>query len=112
MAARKHVSQPRMTSDAPEQAPLSSNRDNFPCCLVWAPIPLITWLFPVIGHMGICTSQGVILDFAGPYYVASGHSTIFGKPTRWMRPVASHRKSHHHSALASVDAAQVSATRA
>lgn len=28
------------------------------------------WLFPVIGHMGICTSAGVIRDFAGPYYVS------------------------------------------
>ena len=28
------------------------------------------WLFPFIGHMGICTTAGVIRDFAGPYAVA------------------------------------------
>ena len=28
------------------------------------------WLFPFIGHMGICTSAGVIRDFAGPYFVS------------------------------------------
>ena len=25
---------------------------------------------PFIGHMGICTSAGVIRDFAGPYFVS------------------------------------------
>jgi hypothetical protein len=24
----------------------------FPFCLVWTPIPLITWIMPFIGHMG------------------------------------------------------------
>ena len=28
------------------------------------------WFVPFIGHMGICTSAGVIRDFAGPYYVS------------------------------------------
>lgn len=28
------------------------------------------WFFPIIGHMGICTSTGVIRDFAGPYFVS------------------------------------------
>jgi len=28
------------------------------------------WLIPFIGHMGICTMQGVIRDFAGPYFVS------------------------------------------
>ena len=38
--------------------------------IVWTPIPLLTWLFPFIGHMGICYSNGIIRDFAGPYYVS------------------------------------------
>lgn len=25
---------------------------TFPFCIVWTPIPLITWVFPFIGHMG------------------------------------------------------------
>lgn len=28
------------------------------------------WLFPIIGHMGIAMTSGVIRDFAGPYYVS------------------------------------------
>lgn len=33
--------------------------------------------------MGICTSAGVIRDFAGPYYVGEG-CMAFGKPTRYL----------------------------
>ncbi|KAL1428529.1 hypothetical protein MTO96_002897 [Rhipicephalus appendiculatus] len=47
------------------------SRDRFPCCIVWTPIPCLTWLCPLIGHMGICMSSGVIRDFAGPYYVST-----------------------------------------
>ena len=35
-----------------------------PVCLTFR------WFIPFIGHMGICTSAGVIRDFAGPYYVS------------------------------------------
>uniref|UniRef100_A0A8D1K7Z7 Uncharacterized protein n=1 Tax=Sus scrofa TaxID=9823 RepID=A0A8D1K7Z7_PIG len=37
------------------------------------PFPVLfspRWFFPIIGHMGICTSTGVIRDFAGPYFVS------------------------------------------
>lgn len=44
--------------------------DRYPHCLVWTPIPLLSWLFPFIGHMGIARTDGVIRDFAGPYYVS------------------------------------------
>jgi hypothetical protein len=36
---------------------------------VWTPLPLITWILPFIGHTGIGTSEGVLHDFAGPYYI-------------------------------------------
>jgi len=49
--------------------------------IVWTPIPCLTWLFPLIGHMGICMSSGVIRDFAGPYYV-SEDNMAFGHPTK------------------------------
>ena len=42
------------------------------------------WFFPFIGHMGICTSTGIIRDFAGPYYVGQ-NQMAFGKPTRYLR---------------------------
>lgn len=27
---------------------------RFPFCLVWTPLPVISWLLPIIGHTGIC----------------------------------------------------------
>jgi len=44
-------------------------RDHFPFCIVWCPLPVLTWLLPFIGHLGIVTSEGIIHDFAGPYHV-------------------------------------------
>lgn len=40
------------------------------------------WMFPFLGHMGICTSAGVIRDFAGPYFV-SEDLMAFGNPTKY-----------------------------
>ncbi|XP_019852450.1 PREDICTED: transmembrane protein 222-like, partial [Amphimedon queenslandica] len=40
------------------------------------------WFFPFIGHMGICTSAGIIRDFAGPYYVSEDQMG-FGNPTMY-----------------------------
>ena len=45
-------------------------RARFPFSIVWTPLPLITWLIPLIGHTGIGMSNGVIHDFAGPYYIS------------------------------------------
>lgn len=38
---------------------------RFPCCLVWTPLPIVSWLAPFIGHVGICREDGVTLDFSG-----------------------------------------------
>uniref|UniRef100_A0A0N5ALQ0 Probable U2 small nuclear ribonucleoprotein A' n=1 Tax=Syphacia muris TaxID=451379 RepID=A0A0N5ALQ0_9BILA len=65
---------------------------RYPHCIVWTPIPMLTWLFPLIGHMGIATSKGIIRDFAGSYYVGSCIGGLkrgnednmgFGWPTRY-----------------------------
>jgi hypothetical protein len=42
--------------------------------------------------MGVCTSEGVILDFAGPYYIsvddlAFGHPTRHALPSLWMAAI-------------------------
>lgn len=51
----------------------------YPHSMVWSPIPLITWLLPFIGHMGITDSEGRIHDFGGPYYVNKSKTrTAFG----------------------------------
>ncbi|KAG6800044.1 transmembrane protein [Apis mellifera caucasica] len=57
-------------------------RQRFPFCIVWTPLPILTYFLPIIGHMGIATSTGVIRDFSGPYHVAEDSMT-FGKPTKY-----------------------------
>ncbi|TRY79932.1 hypothetical protein TCAL_07068 [Tigriopus californicus] len=61
---------------------IDHERHRYPYCVVWTPLPLITWFLPFIGHMGICTSSGIIRDFAGPYHV-SEDDMAFGHPTRY-----------------------------
>ena len=63
-------------------AKVDHERQRYPASIVWTPIPCLTWLFPFIGHMGIATSEGVIRDFAGPYYV-SEDCMAFGAPTKY-----------------------------
>ncbi|KAL2900234.1 Protein REVERSION-TO-ETHYLENE SENSITIVITY1 [Bienertia sinuspersici] len=41
------------------------NKSRFPCCLVWTPLPVVSWLAPFIGHIGICREDGSSLDFSG-----------------------------------------------
>jgi len=62
--------------------PIDHERSRYPYCIVWTPLPFITWLIPIIGHMGIAYSSGVIRDFAGPYYVSEDHMA-FGVPTKY-----------------------------
>ena len=65
-------------------------------CLVWSPIPLLSWIIPFIGHIGISTSEGLIhgkdrihdlnliSDFGGPYWVnKSKRATAFGSVTKF-----------------------------
>lgn len=70
---------PRMASTNIDPA-----NERFPYCIVWTPIPCITWLLPFIGHTGIGDSNGVIYDFAGPYHIGS-HHLAFGKPARYIQ---------------------------
>ena len=48
---------------------IDADQARFPYCIVWTPLPLITWFLPFIGHTGIAMSDGIIHDFAGPYTV-------------------------------------------
>lgn len=60
---------------------------RFPYSIVWTPIPILSWVAPFIGHVGICTSDGIIFDFAGPFFI-SVDNLAFGHPTRYsqLRP--------------------------
>ncbi|KAF4722593.1 hypothetical protein FOZ63_030691 [Perkinsus olseni] len=67
--------------DDEEKVDLS--RDRFPYCVVWTPLPVLSWLVPFIGHVGICDSEGRVHDFAGPYCVSVG-AMAFARPMRFM----------------------------
>ena len=41
-------------------------------------------MIPSIGHTGICTSKGIIHDFAGPYYI-SVNDMAFGRPLKYIK---------------------------
>lgn len=71
---------PAMTLGGGEK--IDREKCRYPHSIVWTPIPLLTWLFPFIGHMGICTTMGIIRDFAGPYFVSEDHMA-FGNPTKY-----------------------------
>jgi len=57
-------------------------RHRYPYCVVWTSIPGLTWLFPFLGHVGICLSNGVITDFSGPYSVTEDQMG-FGNPRKY-----------------------------
>ncbi|XP_055856564.1 transmembrane protein 222 [Episyrphus balteatus] len=83
-SAKRKMSTP--TSDSsppPEFSTINFAADRYPYCIVWTPIPVLTWFFPFIGHMGIAMSNGVIRDFAGSYFV-SEDNMAFGRPTRYL----------------------------
>lgn len=72
------------SSSSPSGGVIDIGRSRYPLCIVWTPIPLLTWLVPLIGHMGIGTSAGVIRDFAGSYFV-SQDEMAFGQPTKYWK---------------------------
>ena len=57
-------------------------KEDLRYCLVWSPLPPITWIIPIIGHVGIADSNGIASDFRGPYYVGDDGNMAFGEPTR------------------------------
>lgn len=56
--------------------------ERYPFCVVWTPIPLLSWIFPFIGHVGICDSVGRIHDFQGPYSIGVD-DMLFGSPAKY-----------------------------
>ncbi|KAK1363520.1 Reversion-to-ethylene sensitivity1 [Heracleum sosnowskyi] len=73
-----------MKYTSPQPLQIDPERSRFPCCIVWTPIPVLSWFVPFIGHMGLCREDGVILDFAGPNFVCVDNFT-FGAVARYIR---------------------------
>eukprot|EP00727_Mastigamoeba_balamuthi_P012786 m51a1_g813 hypothetical protein (177) ;mRNA; f:685027-685770 len=90
-------------------------REHFPMCVVWSPIPLLTWLIPFVGHTGVVTNEGVIHDFAGPFYInRSRDRTGFGRVTKyWMLdPMAVRSRGAARTELEAWDTAVVQSSEA
>ncbi|KAL4141036.1 hypothetical protein PRNP1_014159 [Phytophthora ramorum] len=65
-------------------AAIDPGADRFPFCVVWSPLPVITWVLPFIGHLGIADSNGIIHDFAGTKTIGRDNF-LFGIPTRYVQ---------------------------
>lgn len=63
---------------------IDSKKAKFPCCLVWTPLPVVSWLAPFIGHVGICREDGTILDFSGSNFV-NVDDFAFGAVARYLQ---------------------------
>ncbi|PSN33610.1 hypothetical protein C0J52_16498 [Blattella germanica] len=72
-------------SAIPQQPPsmaIDHINDYYPFCIVWSSIPVITWMFPFFGHVGIGTSEGIIRDFACSKHVCE-NSFAYGSPVKY-----------------------------
>eukprot|EP00897_Mesotaenium_endlicherianum_P010365 jgi/Mesen1/9357/ME000061S08806 len=67
-----------------QRGAIDPRHGRFPYCLVWTPLPVVAWLVPFIGHLGICREDGVILDYAGSYFINVDNFT-FGSTARYIR---------------------------
>ena len=56
-------------ADENELGDFNPDKARFPVCITWTQLPLISWIIPSIGHVGIGAADGKIHDFAGPYYI-------------------------------------------
>ena len=63
----------------------SSQCQDLSFCILWSPLPPITWILPFIGHTGIANSRGIASDFQGPYFVGDSGRMAFGPPTRALK---------------------------
>ena len=75
--------EPRVSAGVPSYKD-DPSRGRYPYSLVWTQLPLISWLLPPIGHLGITDSRGVAYDFAGPYTIGVD-DLAFGSALRVLR---------------------------
>ena len=63
---------------------MDPEKARFPLCITWTPLPCISWIIPCIGHTGICGTDGVIYDFAGPFTIGEDEFA-FGTTHKYVR---------------------------
>ncbi|KAJ6732598.1 hypothetical protein OIU79_003645 [Salix purpurea] len=88
---------------------IDPKKAKFPCCLIWTPLPVVSWLAPFIGHVGICREDGTILDFSGSNFVNVDFA--FGAAARYFqldREQHGYKHSEYGAAITWDDALQSS----
>lgn len=65
----EHVGHLDLVVDRSMSLAVQPEKDHFPLCIVWMPLPVLTWFLPFIGHLGIATSRGTIHDFVGSHMI-------------------------------------------
>ena len=56
--------------------------ERYPFCIVWTPLPVVSWFLPLIGHTGVADSKGIIYDFSDDLEVSRDRFS-FGEPTKY-----------------------------
>ena len=67
MVTPQELQSNKLSSEPPEFDDKMTNKidpanNKYPFCIVWSPLPVITWFFPFIGHTGIGNSDGVLVN--------------------------------------------------
>jgi transmembrane protein 222 len=75
-----HANNNNHSSNTPQYCATPGSDVSF--CVLWSPLPPITWILPFVGHLGIANAHGVASDFQGPYTVGDDGRMAFGPPTR------------------------------
>jgi len=66
----------------PHHTMVDHGASRYPASIVWTPIHPITAFCPYVGHIGVCSSDGVTHDWVGMVNV---DNMAFGSPTRYMQ---------------------------
>lgn len=81
------------------RASIDPDADRWPYCIVWTPLPFVTWFVPTIGHTGVANSRGLIYDFSDDFKVSVDNFS-FGTPSKYyqFRPSLVHGHAHNYVA--------------
>ena len=79
--------------------------EKFSACLVWTPIPLITWLLPFVGHMvrlkkplgvqGILCKEGTLLELREPHLQSRASARQGARSSTLLGPTPSPQATLH-----------------
>lgn len=72
----------KMSEIKQEDYQIDHKRRHYPFTIVWTPVPILSWIFPHVGHLGIGKSDGHVKDFGRPYKVLTD-SNQFGRPLKY-----------------------------